>query len=108
MQFEDSTPQNCFLNTVRKDKECVQVYLVNGVKLVGSIASFDQYVVMLSTPAGMQTIYKHAISTIQSDMGARDARSGIRSEHTSFGSDSRGPTVVTRKRRPMAAGRNDA
>ena len=39
------------------------MFLVNGIKLQGHIESFDQYVVMLRSTT-VQTVYKHAISTI--------------------------------------------
>ena len=55
--------QDPFLNTLRKDRVPVSVYLVNGIKLHGEIESFDQYVVMLRNSV-CQMIYKHAISTI--------------------------------------------
>ncbi|MGO4814007.1 RNA chaperone Hfq, partial [Cupriavidus sp. 2MCAB6] len=76
MQLDDTNPQNSFLNTTRKERKRVQVYLVSGIRLVGSIESFDAFVVMLSTPGGMQTIYKRAISTIQLDTGTRPPGGG--------------------------------
>ncbi len=39
--------QDTFLNTVRKDKTPVTIYLVSGVKLTGKIRSFDKYSVLL-------------------------------------------------------------
>jgi len=33
--------QDTFLNTVRKDKTPITIYLVSGVKLTGKIRSFD-------------------------------------------------------------------
>ena len=58
-----STLQDPFLNTLRKERVPVSVYLVNGIKLQGEIDSFDQYVVMLRNSVN-QMIYKHAISTV--------------------------------------------
>jgi host factor-I protein len=55
--------QDPFLNALRKDKSPVSIYLVNGIKLHGSVDSFDQYVVMLKSNI-TQMVYKHAISTI--------------------------------------------
>lgn len=55
--------QDSFLNALRKDKQPVAIYLVNGIKLQGQVESFDQYVVMLKS-AVTQMVYKHAISTI--------------------------------------------
>jgi host factor-I protein len=65
----DSHPQNDFINAARKERKRVEIYLVNGIRLTGCIESFDQYLVMLRTPVGLQGIYKRAISTIQLDVG---------------------------------------
>ena len=63
-----STPQNiqdAFLNTVRREKDTVTIYLMNGAKLTGRIRSFDKYSVLLESASQEQLIFKHAISTIQ-------------------------------------------
>lgn len=57
------TLQDPFLNTLRKEKIPVSIYLVNGIKLQGQIDSFDQFVVLLKNSVN-QMVYKHAISTI--------------------------------------------
>ena len=61
------TPQNiqdAFLNTVRREKTTITIYLLNGVKLLGKIKSFDKFSVLLEAGAQEQLIFKHAISTI--------------------------------------------
>jgi host factor-I protein len=57
--------QEQFLNTLRRERTQVSVFLVNGIKLTGRIDSFDQFVVHLKghDQAG-QMVFKHAISTI--------------------------------------------
>ncbi|HLQ85932.1 MAG TPA: RNA chaperone Hfq [Salinisphaeraceae bacterium] len=55
--------QEPFLNTLRKERIPVSIYLVNGIKLKGQIDSFDQFVVVLRNAVN-QMVYKHAISTI--------------------------------------------
>ncbi|MCG5513711.1 RNA chaperone Hfq [Ectothiorhodospira shaposhnikovii] len=57
------TLQEPFLNTLRKERIPVSIYLVNGIKLQGQIDSFDQFVVLLKNSVS-QMVYKHAISTI--------------------------------------------
>ncbi len=57
------TLQDPFLNTLRKEKVPVSIYLVNGIKLQGQIDSFDQFVVLLKNSVS-QMVYKHAISTV--------------------------------------------
>ena len=55
--------QDPFLNTLRRDKIPVSVFLVNGIKLQGKVKSFDQFVIVLKNTVN-QMVYKHAISTI--------------------------------------------
>jgi host factor-I protein len=91
----DSKPaqniQDTFLNTVRKDKSPVTIYLVSGVKLTGRIRSFDKYSVLLENNSQEQLIFKHAISTVVSGrvatpMGHGDVRSSeMRGEVRSAG-----------------------
>jgi len=89
MPSAESHPQNDFMNAARKERKRVEIYLVNGIRLTGCIESFDQYLVMLRTPVGLQGIYKRAISTIQLDTGTRPgprpARPAHAGEHTSRG-----------------------
>jgi host factor-I protein len=56
--------QDSFLNTARKDKSVITIYLLSGVKLSGRIRSFDKYSVVLDTNNQEQLICKHAISTV--------------------------------------------
>ncbi len=56
--------QDSFLNTARKDKATITIYLLSGVKLTGRIRSFDKYSVVLETNNQEQLIFKHAISTV--------------------------------------------
>ena len=57
------TLQDPYLNTLRKERVPVSIYLVNGIKLQGKIESFDQFVVLLRNSVS-QMVYKHAISTV--------------------------------------------
>ncbi|MBL4873022.1 MAG: RNA chaperone Hfq [Rhodobacteraceae bacterium] len=56
--------QDAFLNNVRKLKNPVTIFLVNGVKLQGVITWFDNFCVLLRRDGSSQLVYKHAISTI--------------------------------------------
>ncbi len=93
-ESEDRFPQNEVLNSLRKERKRVQIFLINGIRLVGTIESFDQYLIMLSTPSGVQGIYKRAISTVQPDTGSRPPQTRERSR------DESSSTVITRRRRP--------
>ncbi len=64
MSDKPQSVQDVFLNTVRKEKATVTVFLVNGVKLQGLITWFDNFSVLLRRDSHVQLIYKHAISTI--------------------------------------------
>jgi host factor-I protein len=56
--------QDLFLNSVRKAKTPVTMFLVKGVKLQGIITWFDNFSVLLRRDGQSQLIYKHAISTV--------------------------------------------
>ena len=56
--------QDGFLNSARKERTLVTIYLVSGVKLTGRIRSFDKYSVVLDSNNQEQLIFKHAISTV--------------------------------------------
>lgn len=56
--------QDSFLNSARKDRVPLTIYLLSGVKLTGRIRSFDKYSVVLESNHQEQLIFKHAISTV--------------------------------------------
>ncbi|MBK5291159.1 MAG: RNA chaperone Hfq [Acidobacteriia bacterium] len=56
--------QEAFLNSARKDRIFLTIYLMSGVKLSGRIKSFDKYSVILESNNQEQLIFKHAISTV--------------------------------------------
>jgi host factor-I protein len=84
--------QDPFLNALRRERIPVAVYLVNGIKLQGTIESFDQFVVLLRNTVS-QMVYKHAISTVvpsrnvrvsgeDSEAGHDDAAAGAEAHST--------------------------
>ncbi|MGB6133328.1 MAG: RNA chaperone Hfq [Acidobacteriaceae bacterium] len=81
--------QDTFLNTVRKDKTPITIYLVSGVKLTGKIRSFDKYSVLLENNSQEQLIFKHAISTVVS------TRAVLHGEHRPPHAAQPGPVGVT-------------
>lgn len=56
--------QDLFLNTVRKERTPLTVYLLSGYQLRGTVRGFDSFVVMLDCDGKQNMVYKHAISTI--------------------------------------------
>ena len=56
--------QDLFLSRLRRSQMPVTMFLMNGFQLRGTIAGFDQFVVVLMSDQKQQVIYKHAISTI--------------------------------------------
>ncbi|MFA7440911.1 MAG: RNA chaperone Hfq [Sphingomonadaceae bacterium] len=56
--------QDIFLNSVRRQKIPVTMFLVNGVKLQGVISWFDNFSILLRRDGHSQLVYKHAISTV--------------------------------------------
>lgn len=65
--------QDLFLNSLRKSKTPVTMFLVKGVKLQGIVTWFDNFSVLLRRDGQSQLVYKHAISTIMptQDIDAR-------------------------------------
>ena len=56
--------QDHFLNSVRRSKASVTIFLVKGVKFQGVITWFDSFSLLLRRDGGSQLVYKHSISTI--------------------------------------------
>jgi host factor-I protein len=56
--------QDQFLNSLRRAKVPVTIYLLKGVKLQGSIGWFDTFSLLLRREGNSQLVYKHAVSTI--------------------------------------------
>jgi host factor-I protein len=71
--------QDSFLNTARKERLSITIYLLSGVKLTGRIRSFDKYSVVLEANGQEQLIFKHAISTVV--MGRTAASHGVHVAH---------------------------
>ncbi|MBN1531667.1 MAG: RNA chaperone Hfq [Spirochaetes bacterium] len=56
--------QDLFLNTTRKEKMELTVYLVNGVPIKGRVLSFDNFTILLEVDKKQNLVYKHAVSTL--------------------------------------------
>lgn len=56
--------QDIFLNSVRRDRTTIIIYLVNGFQIKGQVKGFDNYTVVVDSDGKQQLVYKHAISTI--------------------------------------------
>ena len=72
--------QDAFLNTLRREKTTVTIYLLNGAKLMGKIKSFDKFSVLLESGSTEQLVFKHAISTISH---AREIRGAVDAQQSS-------------------------
>jgi len=86
--------QDSFLNTARKERHNITIYLVSGVKLTGRIRSFDKYSVVLETSNQEQLIFKHAISTVVMGRGVHghmEAKPTVVSSHP----EEAGPTSAS-------------
>ncbi|MBQ4187333.1 MAG: RNA chaperone Hfq [Firmicutes bacterium] len=57
--------QDVFLNTIRKERVEVTVFLTNGYQIKGVIRGYDNYVIMIETDGNQQVVFKHAVSTIR-------------------------------------------
>ena len=56
--------QDQMLNTLRREKQLITVFLMNGFQMKGTVTGFDDFTVILDTDSRQQMIYKHAISTL--------------------------------------------
>ncbi len=56
--------QDQMLNMLRRDRQLITVFLMNGFQMKGVITGFDDFTVILETDDKQQMIYKHAISTL--------------------------------------------
>jgi len=56
--------QDHFLNSLRRAKLPVTIFLVKGVKLQGVVTWFDAFSLLLRREGTSQLVYKHSISTI--------------------------------------------
>ena len=64
MSVRTLTLQDHFLNSIRRAKLPVTIFLVKGVKLQGVVTWFDSFSVLLRREGTSQLVYKHSISTI--------------------------------------------
>jgi host factor-I protein len=105
---QQNTIQDSFLNSARKERSNVTIYLMSGVKLTGRIKSFDKYSVILEAGAQEQLIFKHAISTVSLPRGGgrdfhysrdsrdvRGERGPEREHHTERGPEREQPSEAT-------------
>jgi len=86
--------QDRILTKLIHEQQKVEVFLINGVQLVGEIVSYDQFVILIRG-AMTNIVFKHAISTIQPATGLR-----IKSKAAAGENSTHSPSVViARKRR---------
>jgi host factor-I protein len=76
VEREGKLLQEMFLNAVKRTRDQVTMFLVNGVMLQGEIAAYDLFCLLLNRDGQSQLVYKHAISTVQPanaiDLGSAD------------------------------------
>lgn len=56
--------QDIFLNEVRKSRSPIISFLINGVKIRGSLIGFDNYTLLTAFEGRQQLVYKNTVSTI--------------------------------------------
>jgi len=61
-----NTPEkeNEFLEVLRTSGEVVHIFLINGIKIVSTIDSFDKNTIITRNGDSTQMLYKSAISTV--------------------------------------------
>jgi len=68
--------QDQFLNSIRRSKSPVTIFLVKGVKLQGVVTWFDHFSMLLRRDGNAQLVYKHGISTIMPAQAPADLSLG--------------------------------
>ena len=64
-KFESyKNPQDNYLNDLIKNKELAEVNLINGIILLGKIAKYDNFSVLIDINNKLNLIYKHSIAYI--------------------------------------------
>jgi host factor-I protein len=89
--------QATYLNDLRKQRMTVMVYLVNGMKHIGMIESFDQHAVLLRQGTNTQFLYKHMVASIMPTAKAQPMSAYTPVKHPVIRSESKQVPVVTRK-----------
>ncbi len=64
MAVQYNNLQDHFLNTARKEKIDINIFLVNGVPIKGKVLSFDNFTILMEVEKRQNLIYKHAVSTM--------------------------------------------
>ena len=95
MSDQSQVLQNEFLNTLRKERVLVSVFLVNGIRIAGHIQSFDQYSIRLQGVTS-QLVLKRVVATVVPETGGRPRRAP---EGVTRPPRREGPEIVTRPRR---------
>jgi host factor-I protein len=72
--------QDQFLNSIRRSKAPVTIFLVKGVKLQGIVTWFDPFSLLLRRDGNAQLVYKHGISTIMPANPPADLNLGVGGE----------------------------
>ncbi len=105
-QDRDQGLQSTVLNRLRRQKMPVTVHLVNGIKLQGTISSFDQFSVLLRRGDRQRLVYKHAITTIEPSQpisiqeGSSDSADRKKKSHREEKSIVSGGPVPTGEKKP--------
>lgn len=63
--------QDQFLNSARRDRTPLTVFLMNGFQMRGVVTGFDAFVILLQSEGRQQMIYKHAVSTLTPSVPVR-------------------------------------
>ena len=94
--------QDAFLNSARKERTPVTIYLTSGVKLSGRVRGFDKYCVVFETNHQEQLIFKHAISTVVTPRAGHGGHGGPPQRHDNH-SDERHDDQPGSPRKPQSA-----
>jgi RNA chaperone Hfq len=75
---QNLSEQESFLDRLISERAEVSVFLVNGIRLAGTIYFYDQKVVVIGSHHGLLSVFKHSVSTIQSGAYKRESEARIK------------------------------
>jgi host factor-I protein len=93
---ENKQVQDEFLNDLRKRRQTVSIYLVNGVRQSGVIASFDRNALLVKQGTTHAFFFKHMIATVMASTNTM--RKPAPSNRPERQAADRSPAVVVTKK----------
>lgn len=80
MVSDNHNLQERFFEEMRETRTPLVFFTTNGVQIHGSLADYDEQVVLIESEGQKQMVYKHAISTVMTEEHFRQRGASLRVE----------------------------